>query len=173
MSTLYVDNLQPNLGSQVAIPNLKPLAGSVVQVVQAETQIEVVTGTSAAVPIGLSATITPTSATSKILITASVQARVFKLGSADAAGGCQIYRDSTLIYVPVNNYEWGYCHPSEPSSSKSYRIPYELLDSPSTTSAITYSIYGLCRNGDGLTQKVDFQDDGSYKSFITLMEIAQ
>ena len=30
MSTLYVDNLQPNLGSQVAIPNLKPLAGSVV-----------------------------------------------------------------------------------------------------------------------------------------------
>lgn len=32
MSTLYVDNLQPNLGSQVEIPDLKPLAGSVVQV---------------------------------------------------------------------------------------------------------------------------------------------
>ena len=31
MSTLYVDNLQPNLGSQVEIPNLKPLAGQVVQ----------------------------------------------------------------------------------------------------------------------------------------------
>ena len=30
MSTLYVDNLQPNLGNQVEIPNLKPLAGAVV-----------------------------------------------------------------------------------------------------------------------------------------------
>jgi len=31
MSTLYVDNLAPNLGSQVEIPDLKPLAGSVVR----------------------------------------------------------------------------------------------------------------------------------------------
>ena len=31
MSTLYVDNLQPNLGSQVEVPDLKPLTGSVVQ----------------------------------------------------------------------------------------------------------------------------------------------
>ena len=31
MSTLYVDNLQPNLGSQVEIPDLKPLGGAVVQ----------------------------------------------------------------------------------------------------------------------------------------------
>lgn len=31
MSTLYVDNLQPNLGSQVEIPNMKPLAGTVIQ----------------------------------------------------------------------------------------------------------------------------------------------
>ena len=32
MSTLYVDNLEPNLGSQVEIPDLKPLTGSVVQI---------------------------------------------------------------------------------------------------------------------------------------------
>lgn len=32
MSTLYVDNLEPNLGSQVEIPDLKPLTGSVVNV---------------------------------------------------------------------------------------------------------------------------------------------
>ena len=30
MSTLYVDNLQPNLSSQVEIPNLKPPAGTVI-----------------------------------------------------------------------------------------------------------------------------------------------
>lgn len=30
MSTLYVDNLQPNLGSQVEIPNLKPPIGTVI-----------------------------------------------------------------------------------------------------------------------------------------------
>ena len=36
MSTLYVDNLQPNLGSQVEIPNLKPLAWSVIQDVVGE-----------------------------------------------------------------------------------------------------------------------------------------
>ena len=37
MSTLYVDNLEPNLSSQVEIPNLKPAAGSVVQTLQAYT----------------------------------------------------------------------------------------------------------------------------------------
>lgn len=31
MSTLYVDNLAPNLGSRVEIPDLKPLSGSVVR----------------------------------------------------------------------------------------------------------------------------------------------
>lgn len=36
MSTLYVDNLQPNLGSQVEIPDLKPNAGQIVQVQRAQ-----------------------------------------------------------------------------------------------------------------------------------------
>ena len=31
MSTLYVDNLEPNLGSQVEIPDFKPHAGMVIQ----------------------------------------------------------------------------------------------------------------------------------------------
>jgi len=40
MSTLYVDNLQPNLGSQVEIPQLKPLAGNVIQVATASSGVQ-------------------------------------------------------------------------------------------------------------------------------------
>ena len=46
MSTLYVDNLEPNLGSQVEIPNLKPLSGSVVQTVTVSSTATSYWGTS-------------------------------------------------------------------------------------------------------------------------------
>jgi len=53
---------------------------------------------------------------------------------------------------------------------------YSFLDSPSTTSAITYQVY--YRNGTGNTARFNFQDSGNdgsallfYKSSITAIEI--
>ena len=69
MSTLYVDNLQPNLGSRVMA------AGHVVQVVSAETNSQVQNTTTSYIDTGLTATITPTSASSKIAILLNVFSR--------------------------------------------------------------------------------------------------
>ena len=66
MSTLYVDNLQPNLGSRVMA------AGHVVQVVQAASTTYLETTTSGSwLNVGAVATIVPTSTTSKILLSNS------------------------------------------------------------------------------------------------------
>jgi len=43
MSTLYVDNLEPNLGSQVEIPDLKPKVGNSIQVVKWNPVVDTIT----------------------------------------------------------------------------------------------------------------------------------
>ena len=71
MSTLYVDNLQPNLGSRVMA------AGHVVQVVQATstTNLTVSSGGGGTTwnDSGATVTITPTVASSKVLVLNSAQ----------------------------------------------------------------------------------------------------
>jgi hypothetical protein len=72
MSTLYVDNLQPNLNSQVSIPNLQPIAGQVIQVITHSPSIGVTAVTSNSfteLNATLRASITPKSASSMLLLT--------------------------------------------------------------------------------------------------------
>lgn len=69
MTTLYVDNIAPNLQSKISAPNLQLPSGSVVQVVNSSTL-----GSSASYSLtsftdtGVSVAITPTSASSKIFV---------------------------------------------------------------------------------------------------------
>ena len=97
MSTLYVDNLQPNLGSQVEIPDLKPLAGSVVQVVSKQLQsYAAASGTNASnlADLGLKVSITPKFSTSHFFITVNVG--VASTTSGNTYGGV-LTRNNTVI----------------------------------------------------------------------------
>ena len=131
--------------------------GSVLQVVSANGGILVQSTSSSFIDAGLSATITPSSTSSKILII------VDQLLAADSAGwwaGYGIYRGSTSIKGTSYELRNGGSHIHS-------RVSLNYLDSPSTTSATTYKT--MFRRTTGSTASVN---DNSAPSTITLMEIA-
>jgi hypothetical protein len=187
MSTLYVDNIAPNLGSQVEIPNLKPLAGSVVQVVQGELTTRVGYNVQSFGDVGLQATITPTSATSKILVTLSFGRLQTTQSNGDHGAAIRILRNG------VDSDLNGVADGSRPRAAfnvggHSFNADHSLggygitgFDSPNTTSAVTYKVqawnqsglYPLYINGTSANGDVFEMYASRTKSFITLMEIAQ
>ena len=158
-------------------------AGSVLQVVQGYlgTTASASTSSDTTVDTGLQASITPSSASSKIL----VQYNVF-LGQQDSYNMfVRILRDSTYIGNgtseggrPVGNAVANNYH----STSDGYSISPTsnvYLDSPNTTSSITYKIQMGCYGGNlvYINRSHIFQASaGAYDtiplSTITLMEIA-
>lgn len=187
MSTLYVDNLAPNLGSQVEIPQLKPLAGSVVQVQYGELTSRVVYNQQSFGNIGLSATITPTSATSLILINICFGRLCTTQTNGDHGGAIRVMRGS------VDSDLNGVADGSRPRAAfkfegRSFNNDHQHggygmtgMDAPNTTSPITYNVqawnqsssYALIINGSGTNPDVATDYAVRTKSFITLMEIAQ
>jgi len=95
---------------------------------------------------GLEVSITPTSASSKIFLLTSI---AYDLG-ASAAGsiyaGFRILRDSTVIYLPQTGATGGLGVGMGMGNATSIYMrntwTYHLLDTPSTTSSITYKIQG-------------------------------
>lgn len=138
-------------------------AGTVLQVVNATYGTQTNTTSSTYSDTGITASITPTSATSKILVVANVQGYVANTGTSYCLG-LQVVRNSTAIAGILNAAFYGNGY-NRSTLSTSY------LDSPATTSATTYKIQmkatvagyvvGVCPDGN------------SDLSTITLMEIAQ
>ena len=172
MSQLKVNSIIPVGGIPTSGGNV--YGGGIVQIVQADVKTQAVMTTTSFTDVGLEATITPTSSSSKILVIYDMQLRVF-IQTTDNSAAIRVLRGSTAIespsegadyeigYNPVNVYNFG--------SSTSYRASAHILDSPSTTSATTYKIQGQMRNS-GSSNSVDFQDDSAYYSFLTLMEVS-
>ena len=157
-----------SLGAVTALPAAIS-TGSVLQVVQAITTTAVThVSDGAQVDTGLTASITPSATSSKILVLISQNNKVTRT-SAVALMNYQLrlFRDSTNIEfwenvcaMPINTADSLY------GSNHAYH--YE--DSPSSTSSLTYKTTGrIVSSGGGRTMK--FQD-GSAPSTITLMEIA-
>jgi len=159
MSTLYVDNLEPNLGSRVLA------AGHVVQVVQGTNSSEAISSASSYTDTGLSATITPSSTSSKIMVFVSMSSSgVLQNAGYDARGFYGINRDGSMIYeCYIRSYDYG-------NSGSIMFAPFEMsyLDSPSTTSAVTYKLQQLITVGHSIRVSTD-----NYPIHMQLMEIAQ
>ena len=110
---------------------------------------------------GLSAAITPSSTSNKILI--MVNQHCFAAG--DGGGSMKILRDSTSIYTPGESYAFYFDGAS--IDARQYHS-FNYLDSPSSTSAITYKTQGRAYNSNAFKT----QNGGYFTSFITLMEVA-
>ena len=97
---------------------------------------------------GLSVTITPTSASNKILFIASLCYGC----SADSYGSGQLVRDSTPIGVAGADGSRTVCgfsfQENLNANNKLYNLSYQYLDSPNTTSATTYKLQGRTYTGD-------------------------
>ncbi len=150
--------------------------GSVLQVVSTTKTDTFSTGTSAAwVDItGMSVSITPTSASNKILVIFSGNAA----GTTGTSGWlAQIVRNSTAICVgtSVSNRTASSTGGATPDSNWSLPTSINYLDSPATTSAVTYKIQGRVGAGTFYFNRSQTDSDSSgyirAASTITVMEI--
>ena len=147
-------------------------AGSVLQVVNAAYSTLTSTTSTSPIDTGLSASITPTSASSKILVLTSMYAQSYVTsGTArDTGGNFVLVRASTNIWNSndVNFYiDGGTGATFSFNNINLWNLSY--LDSPATTSATTYKVRFNSISG----RTMIINNGGSVApSTITLMEIA-
>ena len=138
--------------------------GLVLQVVSARTGTQVTSNTTTYIDTGLTASITPSSTSNKILV--MVQ-QSFAKYSGDTYGNFRVYRDATEIGGTIPFREVG----DTDSAIKNVvgtGFSCSILDEPSSTSSLTYKTQFNNGLGTG-TAAVQY---GSGNSYITLMEIA-
>jgi hypothetical protein len=145
------------LSGDTGVPASGMPTGSVIQVVQGTYSTATTTSSTSFVTTGLSASITPKFSTSKILVTYS---STFYNGAGNRGLRIQITRAGTSIYAP-NTYNM-YAGSTNLVSQQSLNY----LDSPATTSAITYQINFACPEGGSITAQYD-----SNTATIILMEV--
>jgi len=147
------------------IPKATLPTGSVLQVVNATNSSITTTSSETFADSGLTVSITPTSATSKVLAFVSVNG-IYKAG-ADCALKTQLVRNSTAIsYIDAMTPYTGTTGTAGGTASFNY------LDSPATTSSTTYKVQIASSNtGRGVAINQYPNGLGSV-SAITVMEIS-
>ena len=135
--------------------------GKILQVVSAETSITQVINSSTAANSNLTVDITPAATSSKILILVA-----FSGLADDGSAGDRLFtgidRDGTNIFAMA-------CSAETSISYNSAQCSPIYLDSPSTTSAVTYTVYGR-GSASGYDWRMNY-DWGSEKSTITCIEV--
>ena len=154
-------------------PEWKTIAagGKVLQVVTAVTTTSVSVASTSYTDTGITVSITPTSATSKVLVLTSAQYQFYRAAS-EQGFGLQLLRGATVIanLNSGNQTGAGYLQTTSGSRADSGGVSsYHYLDSPATTSATTYKLQGAVYSTANSGQ-VTFQT-GSCPSTIILMEI--
>ena len=139
-------------------------AGSVIQVVNATYNTATLSTSTSFADTGLTATITPTSATSKVLILVN-QAGVAKVpGETQQKAQIRLVKDGTSMFF----IEVAAAYNATSSFNYVGAASCSYLDSPNTTSAITYKTdFRAAVNAAGVYVQID-----GGRSSITLMEIA-
>jgi hypothetical protein len=145
-----------------------PKAGNILQVVQGRTKTLVTTSSASFVDIGLEATITPSSTSSKILVICNVAGIMFDTTSG-AFVKIILLRGSTNVTGDVAAPFLAYPHLYlGTAAARSAPTAINYLDSPSTTAATTYKIQTFISGG----ATVNFQRDAQVYSTMILMEVA-
>lgn len=133
-------------------------AGKVLQVVTATYSVQTTTTSTGIVSTGLTATITPSTATNKVLAMVSGAGAVY---TNNARGYWQIYRGTTGG-VGVGSAAWIL----NSTGSMRSALSCIALDSPSTTSAQIYTFIFSSTDGGSLTTQFN-----NVNSTMILMEI--
>ena len=139
-------------------------AGSVLQVVSVVSTSGTAISTQTETAItGMSASITPSSSTSKVLVTVVI-GELRTPGNVGAR--FQLYKNGAKLRDAINELGYG----SGTSFALGLSLGWSFLDSPATTSATTYAFYGrkLLNNAGS----VEIMPNGISTSSVILMEIA-
>jgi hypothetical protein len=152
----------PALDSTARFATADMPLGSVIQVVTGTYSVDTSTTSTSFVDTGLTATITLSSATSKVLVLVTMPG-VYKASTvAASAASLQILRAATTIHlsrgIGFNNATHQLLTPFAAS----------VLDSPATTSATVYKLQIKSDNGNQVLSNVNADASAT----ITLLEIA-
>ena len=167
MSEIRVDAIKTRAG---AVPKAVDvglnITGTVLQVVGESFNANESTTSSSYVSSNITVSITPSSTSSKILTICSPAIRVYNNSSADATGHFALSRNSGSSYLyeaRIRCYDYGNSGALlDESATKMF------LDSPSTTSSLTYTMY--IKKVAGV--QMDINSSTDFVSTLTLMEIA-
>jgi len=140
-------------------------SGRVLQVINATSSTEYSTSSSTFVATGFTTSITPSSSTSKILLMARVPVRNTNNGTP--YGGVSWYRGGSAL-ITTGIYETG-ANASVGNQDLRLVVPQFILDSPATTSSVTYSLYFGCNSGVG---SMYVNPNSAFTTSVILMEIA-
>lgn len=136
--------------------------GKVLQVVQGSLQTLASSTSATYASTGLTASITPTSASSKVLVLITAWCR--KEGSTWL--GLRLYRNGSS----VTTFAAGLLYTASTATNDGAGS-FNYLDSPATTSSTTYALYFANTPAVG-TVKINADGSGNSYSTITLLEIA-
>jgi len=148
------------------IPKAALPTGSVLQVVNATYATAVTSSTDTFVDTGLTASITPTSATSKILVLVSQNGLSKSSANSTNCIDINLLRGATNLLIPT---AIGAILETNTTLLNSGAASIAYLDSPATTSSVTYKTQFRSRNN---AASVSVQVSNISHSTITLMEIA-
>ena len=115
--------------------------GGIVQIVHDTTSSESSTSSSSYVTSGLSLNITPTSASSKILVCFNLP---LQSGAHNLRAAVGLHRGGSQIYLAQRESLF-----NNSSSNSSETVSGMFLDSPATTSAVTYDVRVRVSGGSG------------------------
>ncbi len=155
----------------VTVAGIPIRSGSVLQVVQFVYHTYQQLTSSSYNATGITKAITPVSSSNKILVNMTVTAG--NSGSSAGENAFALYRSiGGATAASIETFERSiFCYdPGGQNVHVDASIALSFLDSPSTTSAVTYTLYG--RTNSGILRINDHQVSGQGQSTITLMEIA-
>lgn len=160
-----------------AVSSSKLSSGKILQVVSVVDSTDTSITSATYTDTGLSANITPISTSSKILVTVNHSIYLSR-STTNSYGGYKLLRGSTDIFNPNpndNNGPFGLGYFSgETTMALSAFHTTQFLDSPSSTSQVTYKTQGrVYIASSSATIRFNFNESGNNgKSVMTLMEVS-
>ena len=157
-----------SIASNAGIATTKLGTGAVLQVVQGTHATEVINSTTTYTDTGLTASITPSSTSNKILVLVN-QSYLIQDPSGDSAGGAiRLIRGTTRISGGIERFELWIRALGNNNRSVYGRQTINFLDTPSSTSSVTYKTQSARYTGTDIITTCP----SSMEASITLMEIA-
>jgi triacylglycerol esterase/lipase EstA (alpha/beta hydrolase family) len=147
-----------SLSSVTALP--AGVGGKVLQVVHGTDETLRQTTSTSFVSLTLNASITPSSTSSKVFVMVDLNTST---AFVNKHSYFTVYRDSSNL-GPTNGFV---ILRDEVADDTRMAASFSTLDSPSSTSALSYTLYGKCDSSG----KARINDDSEGRSTITLMEI--
>ena len=155
-----------------ALPDSAMASGSVIQIVEGTHSTQIMVSSTTLTDTNLSASITPSSSSNKILVLVNQAYLTDRDSGSGVNGRLALLRDSTTIIehtTGMNNTLGFSVQDYAHDLTMGMRVPLSKLDSPNTTSSVTYKtqIAPIVTSNNGLA----IAQPSDMHSFIQLLEI--